>query len=199
MAQAIYFDRPPSAQAMPAGHGLGSLASASAWSIAWDRGADDPSPAQVQANANAQRRAVAGNGAPTSRGGAPVAGGMSVELNPEDINGVWSLRFGAFGCPDSEMRGGVVHVEDGVAVGGDSHFAYLGHWTLRETELTASLEVTRHSDDPEMATLFGSNVYPYRLDCVAEAITPDLFEGRIRRAGFPDVRLTMRRLSFLPS
>ena len=97
------------------------------------------------------------------------------------------------------MRGGVVHIENGVAVGGDSHFAYLGQWTLQGTELAASLEITRHSDADDMMTIFGSNDFPYRLECTAEAITSDQFEGRIRREGFPDGRLTMRRLSFRPN
>ena len=74
----------------------------------------------IRANDNAQ------SGADTLSSRAPVAGGELFQLPPEEVSGVWSLRFGAFGCPDSELRGGVVHVEDGCVIGGDSHFAYLG-------------------------------------------------------------------------
>ncbi len=200
MAQAMHFDHGISRPAMIPGQGvyrLDGLAEASAWSAAYDYGSY-PRPV-AQGRAHTPKQLVADNDPPFSGSRIPVAGGMFIEFSAGDMDGVWSLRFGGFGCPDSEMRGGVVHIEDGLVVGGDSHFAYLGQWTLLGTELTASIEVTRHSDDDDMTSIFGGTDVPYRLDCVAEAITSDLLDGRIRREGFPDGRVTMRRLAFRPS
>lgn len=200
MAQALYFDHGSPVPAMASGQGMhraDRYDNASAWSAAWDFDAFPQPVAQARKAPLKQR--VAANGKTAPGKGVPVAGGMTVELGADDIDGIWSLRFGIFGCPDSDLRGGVVHIEDGIAVGGDSHFAYLGQWTLNGTELKASLEVTRHSDHGDVESIFGSNDYPYRLECIGEAITPDLFEGRMRRAGFPDGRVTMRRLVFRPN
>lgn len=124
----------------------------------------------------------------------PVAGADQVEISPAALNGLWSLRFGRFGCPDSETRGGVVHIQGDTLIGGDNNFAYQGDWAVDGSELTASLDIVRHGSDRVVPTVFGTLEAVYRLDCVAEAITPNLFEGRLRRPGHPDVRIVMRRV-----
>lgn len=124
----------------------------------------------------------------------PVAGADQIDISPVAMEGLWSLRFGRFGCSDSETRGGVVHIQGDTLIGGDNNFAYQGRWTTDGSELTASLDIARHGIDCELPTVFGTLEAAYQLDCVAEAITPDLFEGRLRRAGHPDVRLVMRRV-----
>jgi hypothetical protein len=124
-----------------------------------------------------------------------VAGTHPIEISAAAIEATWTLRFGMFGCPDSETRGGVVHVKDGQLLGGDSTFAYHGQWTLRGTELTASLDIVRHGIDRNATTVFGTDESEYHIDCVAEVMMPDLIEGRLLRPGFPDARLTMRRLA----
>jgi hypothetical protein len=130
---------------------------------------------------------------PTGR--ALVAGSASVEVTSEDMRGLWSLRFGMFGCTDSETRGGVIHIGEGLLVGGDSIFAYVGQWSLTGIELRATLNVTRHNWADTSMTVFGICEDVYHADCIAHAITPDLFEGRIQRQGKPDARLTMRRMA----
>ncbi|MET0375791.1 MAG: hypothetical protein ABW128_16230 [Rhizorhabdus sp.] len=127
--------------------------------------------------------------------GSPVAGSEPVEIMAGEMTGLWSLRFGMFGCADSETRGGVIHVGEGLLVGGDSSFAYLGKWSLAGSELRATLEIARHSRNAGPTSIFGTREDVYHADCIAHAITPDLFEGRIRRAGSPDARLTMRRMA----
>lgn len=127
----------------------------------------------------------------------PVAGGAPVAITAADLAGLWSLRFGMFGCADSETRGGVVHVGQGLLGGGDSAFAYLGQWTLTGIELRATLDIARHNRTDPSPSIFGGHEDVYHADCIAHAITPDLFEGRIRRPGYPDARLTMHRMDVL--
>ncbi|RYD95481.1 MAG: hypothetical protein EOP50_07950 [Sphingobacteriales bacterium] len=124
-----------------------------------------------------------------------VAGGEPVEITAEELMGLWSWRFGMFGCSDSETRGGVIHMGEGLFVGGDSTFAYLGRWNLAGIELRATLDVARHRRNGMSTSVFGIHEDVYHADCIAHAITPDLFEGRIRRLGHPDARLTMRRIA----
>lgn len=128
---------------------------------------------------------------------APIAGAAPVKVAAALLNGVWMLRFGRFGCPESETRGGVVVVAGGELLGCDDNFAYRGEWTLDGTELTALLHISRHVADTDLPTIFGTLENDYQIECVAEAITPDLFEGRLRRPGHPDARVIMRRLSHI--
>lgn len=130
---------------------------------------------------------------PTGR--PPVAGSVPVEVTTEELTGLWSLRFGMFGCTESETRGGVIHISDGLLAGGDSTFAYLGHWTLTGIELLATLDVARHRWNEVATSVFGIREDVYHANLIAHAITADLFEGRIRRLGYPDARLTMRRIA----
>ncbi|WP_056359947.1 hypothetical protein [Sphingomonas sp. Root720] len=132
-------------------------------------------------------------GSPTGR--PLVAGSVPVEMTAEELAGLWSLRFGMFGCADRETRGGVIHIGEGMLVGGDSTFAYLGRWSFSGIELRATLDIARHSRNDAMASIFGSREDVYHACCIAHAITPNLFEGRIQRPGYADARLTMRRMA----
>lgn len=116
-------------------------------------------------------------------------------ISPDLLTGMWSMRFGMFGCRDSETRGAAAYVEKDRLFGGDNYFAYHGEWSMRGTELQASLNIVRHDHGTGIVTLFGTNEHHYLADCTAEAISADHIEGRIRRPGFPDARLTMRRLA----
>jgi hypothetical protein len=120
---------------------------------------------------------------------------MNSKISPDRIVGTWLVRFGKFGCPDRETRGGVVTMTPGQIIGGDNNFAYAGVWALDGTEFTASLDIFRHGPDPYLKTVFGTDEDLYRVEVTAEAITSDLFEGRIQRPGYPDARLVMRRFS----
>jgi len=116
-----------------------------------------------------------------------------------DFDGIWTLRFGRFGCLQSDMRGGVVHVQGGRLIGGDSNFVYLGVAEADETELTGWLEIRRHRDDPNIACLWGSSEAIYRLGLVAELVSANQIGGRLTRVGFPDKHLSMSRLLTTPA
>ncbi len=127
-----------------------------------------------------------------------VAGVGPASVRADALEGGWSLRFGMFGCADSETRGGLARVERGRLFGGDASFVFEGSWSMRGSEVIASLHIVRHGADPVLTNLFGTAEKEYRAECTAEVITRDLIEGRIKRPGFPDARLTMRRLPFRP-
>jgi len=112
----------------------------------------------------------------------------------EAMTGIWSLRFGLFGCSDAETHGGTAFLGRRTLSGGDATFAYHGKWTLEGTEFTTLLHLIRHRMDGKLPEVFAGGHASNLLDCTAEAITPDHFEGRLRRAGLPDARLVMRRM-----
>ena len=109
------------------------------------------------------------------------------------LAGLWTLRFGAFGCRDDETHGGVLHIEGDRMAGGDGQLIFHGNFTLSGTTLTASLQVVRHGNGAGYEGVFGTPAPLFRLNVVADAITPDLFEGRIQRQGSPEIRVVMRR------
>lgn len=107
--------------------------------------------------------------------------------------GLWTLRFGAFGCRDDETHGGVLHIEGDQMAGGDGHLIFHGNFTLDGTTLAASLQVVRHGHGAPYEEVFGTLAPLFRLNLIADAITADLFEGRIQRSTGPEIRVTMRR------
>jgi hypothetical protein len=110
------------------------------------------------------------------------------------FDGIWTMRFGSFGCLDREMRGGVLQVQAERLFGGDSNFVYIGSGDFSETELAGWLDIMRHGDDPSVTCLWGTNERLYKVRLVAELVSPDHVEGRLLRAGHADKHLTMRKL-----
>lgn len=122
-----------------------------------------------------------------------AAGEMPIVMTTEDVAGLWTLRFGLFGCRDEETHGGVLHVEGNRMAGGDGHLIFHGEYALDGSTLDASLNVVRHGSANDYRGVFGNLAPLFRLDVLAEAISPDLFEGRISRRDSPDIRVVMRR------
>lgn len=122
-----------------------------------------------------------------------TAGEEEISLSSEAMAGLWTLRFGMFGCRDDEMHGGVLHIEGDRMAGGDGHFIFHGRFTPMGSALDISVQVVRHAAGSAYEAVFGDAEPVSRLDYLAEAISPDLLEGRIRRAGLPDIRIVMRR------
>ena len=123
-----------------------------------------------------------------------AAGAKTVEIDAESMTGIWSFRFGLFGCLDAETHGGLAFLGRRTLSGGDANFAYHGRWMLEGTEFTALLHLIRHGVDGKLPAVFAGGPGSIHLDCTAEAITPDLFEGRVRRAGMPDARMVVSRI-----
>lgn len=133
---------------------------------------------------------------PTRQDAATPAGGeprREPTLSTAALAGLWTLRFGAFGCRDDETHGGVLHIEGDRMAGGDGHLIFHGQFTLTGTTLAASLQVVRHGHGARYEDVFGTLAPLFRLEVVADAISPDLFEGRVQRRASPEIRVVMRR------
>jgi hypothetical protein len=114
-----------------------------------------------------------------------------------EIDGIWLVRAGVFGAPDSQTRGGAIALENGRIVGGDNVLAYVGEYRVEGTEIMGSLHVIRHGD-PEYATFFGSHDTEYKVDFVGERLSRDYYEGRLKVRPGVEGRMFMRRLADLP-
>lgn len=74
----------------------------------------------------------------------PVAGELPILMTDADLAGLWTLRFGLFGCRDDETHGGVLHVEGDRMAGGDGQLIFHGRFAIDGSTLDASLNVVRH-------------------------------------------------------
>ena len=126
-----------------------------------------------------------------------TAGQEEITLSADAVAGLWTLRFGPFGCRDNETHGGVLHIEGDRMAGGDGHLVFHGRFTPVDGALDISVQVVRHSAGSAYAGIFGEVDPVFRLDFLAEAISPDLLEGRIPRTGGADIRIVMRRFKML--
>lgn len=131
--------------------------------------------------------------------GAETPGAIGMDEDPASViatmAGLWTLRFGTFGCRDDETDGGILHVEGDRMAGDDGHCLYHGHYQLTDDMLTASLEVVCHGERSQLQRLFGGNEPKTRLDFTAVAIMPGHFEGCIAHGVGAGTRIVMRRLS----
>lgn len=70
------------------------------------------------------------------------------------IEGLWVVRFLGVGDPSMDLNGGVVVIETGRVLGGDSGYYYVGNIDSRgRREWDISLTVRRH--DPNIKSIFG--------------------------------------------
>lgn len=126
----------------------------------------------------------------------PTGDGGPVKLEAEAMVGTWILHYGLRGF-GKDTRVGVVQLEPGGLSGGDNQYSYSGRWTVEDGELKASVEIVRRGNgqQQQQGQPAGTVDATHKLLCVAEAVTADLFAGRIRRSGFAEARLMLRRFA----
>jgi hypothetical protein len=124
---------------------------------------------------------------------------MVIRLEPDDLDGIWTLSFGRFGWKEYESRGAVVRIEHGQMFGGGSNFVYRGTCTLDDAAVTIHLDVDRYRPDPNFTTITGLQGDHFEFDCVADAISRDHFEGRVNNPRIsevlPELRLALVRFA----
>lgn len=138
---------------------------------------------------------------PRYRPGTP--GASAIRLKPDDIDGIWTLSFGRFGWKDYETRGAILRIERGALFGGGSNFVYRGHCKLvGEAAISIHIALDRYLADPNFQKVTGINeTEHFEMNCIADALSPDHFEGRLATAGrrttdlLPEVRLTLIRFA----
>ncbi len=111
------------------------------------------------------------------RPGTPGASDFTLKLS--DLDGVWTLSFGQFGWNEYNGRGAVVRIVNGRMFGGGGNFVYQGSCTVDNGALRVEIEVDRYRADANFAAATGLVADHYGVRCVADAITPDHFQGRI--------------------
>jgi hypothetical protein len=76
------------------------------------------------------------------------------------------------------LNGGVAVLETNRIFGGDSGYFYLGTYTLKDGEITATVEVTKH--DPEWRNAFGDDARVFKLQITGQVDGQDIV-GTMRR------------------
>lgn len=62
---------------------------------------------------------------------------------------------------------GVIYMAGGRARGGDGMMAYTGSYAVTGGRLSADIRATKHTDDPDMASVFGVDEVDIHLDGTA--------------------------------
>lgn len=111
----------------------------------------------------------------------------------DELDGIWVIRFGAFGWRDEDLRGGVLRLVDGDIFGGSSNFLFRGGYSFSENEVRGHLQVDRHGADPTVTTIYGDAATGFSMTFIAHPISSDRLEGYFRRVGHPDARVVFIR------
>ncbi|MET0373155.1 MAG: hypothetical protein ABW128_02730 [Rhizorhabdus sp.] len=117
----------------------------------------------------------------------------------ETIEGIWTTRFGLFGTPDADMRGGAILLSGDRIFGADDKFLYFGDYDLQGTALAGHLKIVRHSKDQSYLTIYNVDESEYEVDYVGELMSVDTFEGRLLRGSYPDRRFVIHRIGDCPT
>lgn len=129
-------------------------------------------------------------------------GTSSIRLKLEDLNGIWTLSFGSFGWKEYNARGGIVRIQNGRLFGGGGNFVYQGSCTLIDSAIDIRIGVDRYRADPNFADSTGLQADHYDVRCIADAITPDNFQGRlsneVRTTGGAVQEITLALVRFAP-
>jgi hypothetical protein len=123
----------------------------------------------------------------------PVAASEAVPLTFEAMAGLWTLRFGLFGCRDEETEGGILHVEGDRMAAADGYFLLHGRYAIRDGGIDVTAQTIRRSNGSPFDAVYHHPEPVFPITFRAEAITADQLEGRIQQPGYPDMRIVMRR------
>jgi hypothetical protein len=76
------------------------------------------------------------------------------------LEALWSVEFG-FG--DTVLGSGVVVIDNGKVLGGDTAFLFVGWVHVVEDTVTADLQVKKYRNTPGMASITGLDNYQVKL------------------------------------
>lgn len=68
------------------------------------------------------------------------------------VEALWSVQFGT---PDHHFGAGVIVLETGRVLGGDSRYTYVGSYNVNEGVLTATIHCRKYSDLVTHESVFG--------------------------------------------
>lgn len=114
------------------------------------------------------------------------------------IEALWTVRFGQMGTPEASLEGGVAVMESGRIFGGDSGYAYLGSYDLSGSTISGDLHIIRHGDPKHWQSVYGLQEAEFKAGFEGTRKGDDLIVGALKRPGFPDGQLVLRRLAELP-
>lgn len=123
----------------------------------------------------------------------PFATEQPVALTQGSMAGLWTLRFGVFGCRDEETEGGILHIEADRMASADGYFLLHGRYEIRDGGIDVAAQTVRCRSGSPFDAIYDHPETVFPIAFRAEAITPDQLEGRIQQPGYPDMRIVMRR------
>lgn len=107
--------------------------------------------------------------------------------------GLWTLRFGLFGCRDEETEGGICHIEGDRMASADGYFLLHGRYEIRDGGIDVVAQTVRHRSGSPFDAIYHHPEPIFPIAFRAEAISVDQLEGRIQQPGQPDMRIVVRR------
>jgi hypothetical protein len=137
---------------------------------------------------------------PISRKGARLLGGRidePVTINRSSMAGLWTLRFGLFGCRDEETEGGIAHIEGDRIAAADGYFLLHGRFEIRDGGIDVIAQTVRHRSGSRFDEIYHHPEPIFPIAYRAEAFGIGHLEGRIQQDGKPDMRIVMRRFGDL--
>jgi len=114
------------------------------------------------------------------------------------IEGLWAAEFGHAGAEWVGANGGVVVLETNRIFGGDSGFAYQGHFTLINGWFSGKLDVYRHREDAGFTDVFMTGADKFQLTIEGRLQPDGTILGRLVYPEAAPIGVQLRKLADLP-
>ena len=108
------------------------------------------------------------------------------------FEGLWWFQTTSVQNPGAFQMGGVVVLETGRVLGGDSVYSYVGDYEVQGKEFVAHVRVKTWNTEVEAQNVFGmTGPVDYAVE-VRGVRNEDIVEGQLNRADAPDFKLPAR-------
>lgn len=116
------------------------------------------------------------------------------------VEALWTIRFGDVATPGSLANGGIVVLETGRVLGGDSGYAYVGSYSIKDGNISAQIKVIKH--EPGWQDAFGTTDDEFDIELEGQlSQVHDEIRGAMGLVGTSGPRLgvLLRRFAELPT
>ena len=114
------------------------------------------------------------------------------------IEALWTVKFGDPNAPTEARNGGVVVLEAGRMFGGDSAYAYVGHYEVQGKAVRGTLRIIRHIDDPDFIDIWEIGEREFAISFEGDRLNESTIVAILMREGGAPVGCILTRIAELP-
>ena len=114
------------------------------------------------------------------------------------IEALWTVAFGTGETPNEMVSAGVLVLETGRVLGGDSAYAYVGSFQVDRGDVSGTLRIIRHNPDPAFVDIWEAGGSEVAATFSGTMKGSSIIDGMLHHASGAYASFRMTRLEELP-